>query len=55
MGAGASCPSLAGVGPSPVKTRAARTFLIPSGAFLLLGAWCIGGFGIAFVTLNRRG
>jgi ABC-2 type transport system permease protein len=36
-------------------TLASTTFAIPTGSFLLLGAWCVGAFGIAFVTLNRRG
>lgn len=36
-------------------TIASTSFAIPSGAFPLLGAWCLGGFAIAFVTLNRRG
>jgi ABC-2 type transport system permease protein len=36
------------------RTSASLTFPIPSGAFLLLAAWCVGGFAIAFVTLNRR-
>jgi ABC-2 type transport system permease protein len=36
-------------------TIASTSFAIPSGAFLLLGAWCLGGFAITFITLNRRG
>jgi ABC-2 type transport system permease protein len=34
---------------------ASSTFPIPSGSFALLGAWCLGGFAIAFITLDRRG
>ena len=34
---------------------AATTFALSAGSFLLLGAWCLGGFGIAYVALNRRG
>jgi ABC-2 type transport system permease protein len=36
-------------------TLASTVFTIPAGSFALLGAWCVIGFGIAFVTLNRRG
>jgi hypothetical protein len=25
------------------------------GSFVLLGAWCLAGFAVAFLTLNRRG
>jgi ABC-2 type transport system permease protein len=36
-------------------TLASTTFSVAAGSFVLLGAWCLGGFAIAFVTLNRRG
>jgi ABC-2 type transport system permease protein len=34
---------------------ASTSFALPAGAFALLGMWCVGGFAVAFVTLNRRG
>lgn len=34
---------------------ASTSFALPVGSFALLGAWCLGGFAIAFVALNRRG
>jgi ABC-2 type transport system permease protein len=36
-------------------TLASTSFALSSGSFALLGAWCLGGFAIAFVALNRRG
>ena len=35
-------------------TVAASTFPMTLGAWALLAAWCVGGLGIAFVTLQRR-
>lgn len=34
---------------------ASTSFPTSIGSFALLGAWCLGGFVIAFVALNRRG
>jgi ABC-2 type transport system permease protein len=34
---------------------ASTSFPLAASSFLLLGAWCLGGFALAFVTLNRRG
>jgi hypothetical protein len=31
------------------NTKPLATFAIPAGAFALLGAWCLGGFAVAFV------
>jgi ABC-2 type transport system permease protein len=36
-------------------TIASTSFSVAGGSFALLGIWCLGGFAIAFVTLNRRG
>jgi ABC-2 type transport system permease protein len=36
-------------------TLASTTFAFDAGSVALLGAWCLGGLAIAFVTLNRRG
>jgi ABC-2 type transport system permease protein len=33
---------------------ATATFPLAAGSFLLLGAWCLGGFGIAYLAINRR-
>jgi ABC-2 type transport system permease protein len=35
-------------------TVAAGTFPMTVGAWVLLAVWCVGGLGIAFVTLQRR-
>jgi ABC-2 type transport system permease protein len=34
---------------------ASTTFAIGGSSLALLAAWCLGGFAIAFVALNRRG
>lgn len=36
-------------------TVASNTFPMTSGAWALLAAWCVGGLGLAYVTLSRRG
>jgi ABC-2 type transport system permease protein len=36
-------------------TIASTSFSVAAGSFVLLGVWCLGGFAVAFVTLNRRG
>jgi ABC-2 type transport system permease protein len=36
-------------------TLASTSFALASSSFVLLGAWCVGGFAIAFIALNRRG
>src|SRR5262245_33337158 len=36
-------------------TLASTAFPIPTGSFLLLGAWCGAAFGSAFLALKRRG
>ncbi len=36
-------------------TLAGSTFPIPSGAFLLVGAWCAASVGVTLVVLERRG
>ena len=35
-------------------TLAGGTFPLTAGPFLLLGAWCAGGVGVAYLTLRRR-
>jgi ABC-2 type transport system permease protein len=35
-------------------TVAASTFTTTPGSWLVLAAWCVGGLGIAYVTLQRR-
>jgi ABC-2 type transport system permease protein len=34
---------------------ASTSFAVAGSSFVLLGAWCLAGLAIAFVTLNRRG
>jgi ABC-2 type transport system permease protein len=34
---------------------ASTSFALAASSFALLGIWCLGGFAVAFVTLNRRG
>jgi ABC-2 type transport system permease protein len=36
-------------------TLASTSFALHGGSFVLLGAWCLAGFAVAFLTLNRRG
>jgi ABC-2 type transport system permease protein len=36
-------------------TLAGGTFPLAAGPFLLLGAWCAAGLGVAWMTLRRRG
>lgn len=36
-------------------TLAAGTFPLTAGPFLLLGTWCVTGFGITYAVLRRRG
>jgi ABC-2 type transport system permease protein len=36
-------------------TLASTSFALSSSSFVLLGAWCLGGFVTAFIALNRRG
>jgi ABC-2 type transport system permease protein len=36
-------------------TLAPASFPLPAGAFLILGAWALGSFGVAWRVMERRG
>ena len=36
-------------------TIAPNEFGLPMGAFLVLGIWCVAGFGITYAAMSRRG